>query len=99
MDISEFIKAWIEARGISAYDVNSGECENFAQDLQKTLPGSRLQYIEEFFEFASRDWPGGHIWVLYEGRLYDSESPTGVTQWSELPFYQRIAEAARLRGL
>jgi len=89
MDISAFIKAWVTKYKTTPYDVNSGQCEHFAQTLCVTLPGARLQYIEEFVGWDSPDYPGGHIWVLYNGRLYDSETPLGVTHWTELPIYQR----------
>jgi hypothetical protein len=29
------------------------------------------------------------IWVCYNGRHYDAESPGGVDNWTELPIFKR----------
>lgn len=92
MDISKFIEGWTTKHNVTPENVNKGKCENFAQDLSKHLPDSRMQYIEEFFDWFSPEYPGAHIWVLHQGFLYDSETPTGVKHWSELPFYIRRKE-------
>jgi hypothetical protein len=35
------------------------------------------------------DVSGGHCWVMFEGRHYDSETSHGVKNFFELPFFQR----------
>lgn len=28
-----------------------------------------------------------HVWIRYEGKLYDLQAPRGVDHWTKLPFY------------
>jgi len=30
-----------------------------------------------------------HVWVFCDGKHYDAETPEGVTNWFQLPFFQR----------
>lgn len=73
----------------SASQVNAGDCEGFALELAEVLPGALVVYTEDFIDWDSPEWPGGHAWVSWEGRYYDAECPEGVTDWKELPFFVR----------
>lgn len=82
---------WLVAKGIrSAYEVNSGDCENFAMDHQELIPGSEIIGTDNMLGWDT-DYPG-HIW-LYDGiKHYDSETLEGVEDYLDLPIFKRYID-------
>ncbi len=90
INFEEFLKGWLAANDLStAREVNSGLCEDFAIDLSESLPEAEVLYTEDFIDWDSDDYPGGHAWVSYQGKYYDAECLNGVTDWKSLPFFLR----------
>ena len=86
----DFLNEWLAANDLSAaIEVNSGLCEEFATDLSERLPGSEVVYTENYVDWDSEDYPGGHAWVEFQGKYYDAECLDGVSDWLSLPFFQR----------
>lgn len=93
-DLQRFLAQWLANNDIpTATEVNSGMCEDFALDLAELLEGSEVVYTENYVDWDSDAYPGGHAWVLHQGRCYDAECLEGVGDWRSLPFFVR-----RLRG-
>lgn len=87
-----FLASWLLGNGLpDAASVNAGMCEEFAEALSAQLPGSEVVYTENYVDWGSAAYPGGHAWVCYEGRFYDSECLEGVSDWRSLPFFLRKA--------
>lgn len=79
---------WLIDNGVSsAYAVNSGLCENFAQDHAHFIPGSEIIGTDNMAGWGS-SYPG-HIWLRGNGRHYDSEALDGVYEWRDLPIFKR----------
>ena len=74
---------WNYGKACSAYEVNSGLCMEFSDELVERLPGAEIRSTP-----IESEWPG-HQWVLYRGKHYDSEAPYGVEDWRDLPIFQR----------
>ena len=55
----------------------SYDCVDFVMEFNKRVPGSKTN-IGKY-----------HTYIEYQGRYYDSETPYGVSNTSELPFYNR----------
>ena len=90
--ITEIIDDLVSIWGISPYDINCGECDEFAQTTIECLGG----YSDNLYELVTgnfdpemnTDLPG-HMWIFYKGRHYDSESPYGVDDWRQLPIFTK----------
>lgn len=96
----EQLESWMTERNIdSAYDVNSGQCEEFAHYLHELFPESFLRYTEDYISWDSEDHPGGHCWLYLDGKHYDSESLQGVDDWKDLPIIKRnMANMERIKN-
>jgi len=70
-------------------ECNNGFCDIFAKNLAKHLPGSKILSTED-----PRNETLGHVWVEYEGKYFDAETPDGVSSWKDLPwmkeFYSKV---------
>jgi hypothetical protein len=62
-------------------ECNNGFCDIFAKNLSKYLPGSKIMSTED-----PRNNTLGHVWVEYEGKYFDAETPNGVESWKQLPW-------------
>jgi hypothetical protein len=62
-------------------ECNNGFCDIFAKNLSKYLPGSKIMSTED-----PRNNTLGHVWVKYEGKYFDAETPNGVDSWKQLPW-------------
>ena len=62
-------------------ECNNGFCDIFAKNLSKYLPGSKIMSTED-----PRNNTLGHVWVEYEGKYFDAETPNGVNSWKQLPW-------------
>jgi len=62
-------------------ECNNGFCDIFAKNLSKYLPGSKIMSTED-----PRNNTLGHVWVEYEGKYFDAETPKGVDSWKQLPW-------------
>lgn len=85
------VTAWLEIKGLrSPYEVNSGSCEDFAQDMQHFIPDSDIVGTDNFDGWDTK-YPG-HIWLFDGTKHYDSEALEGVTDWKDLPIIKRFIE-------
>ncbi len=76
----------IKFRGLSARNINSGQCFEWATIVFDKIAGSKI---------AGQNIRGcGHTWIEYKGRLYDAEVPNGVRNWKDLPFWKRLKAEA-----
>jgi hypothetical protein len=90
-DITMVIHDLIEEMGMSAYDINDGNCQQFAQELRKRVPGSEM--LEAGF-LVWEDAPEPlHFFVRYKGRYYDAESPKGEESWRNLSIFRNHKNA------
>lgn len=79
---------WLVDKGIrSAYEVNSGDCENFAMDHKEYIPGSEIIGTDNMLGWDT-DYPG-HIWLFDGSKHYDSEALEGVVDYLDLPIFKR----------
>ena len=62
-------------------ECNNGFCDIFAKNLSKYLPGSKIMSTED-----PKNNTLGHVWVEYEGKYFDAETPNGVNSWKQLPW-------------
>lgn len=92
-DLQCFLAQWLADNDVpTAADVNAGMCEDFALDLAELLQGSEVVYTENYVDWDSDECPGGHAWVLFQGRCYDAECLEGVSNWRSLPFFIRRSQ-------
>ena len=61
-------------------DINSGSCASVAQRVHDNVEDTTM--MEVGF--------GEHVWIMYEGKHYDAEVPTGVHNYRNLPFFARV---------
>ena len=76
--IRKLVRQW----GKRAYDINDGECAEFADAFVAQLGGSVWSTNPDTGMFS-------HDFVEYRGKFYDAENPTGVNEWYELKLFRR----------
>lgn len=80
----------VSPRVDSAADINTHYCRYVAETVAERLGADVDVRILE-------DGANGyaHVWLARDGRHYDAECIEGVTEYSNLPFFQRHPEAVR----
>lgn len=87
--IIRLLKKW-DRKGHSAYSINCGNCDAFAEEIFNNFIDGETMWGEEHPELFKDDiCPQGHCFFAYDDLYYDSEAPSGVTSPDQLPFYQR----------
>lgn len=90
MNIKNIILALIKEWNISPYDINNGQCEDFAMEIINRMGGYSANITEvcteNFVEFGELV---GHYWILYKGKHYDAECPNGTKDWKNLPIFNK----------
>ena len=90
MSIKRIIEETIKQWDISPYDINNGECEDFAMEILDKMGGYSEDITkvctQNFVDFGSLDL--GHVWILYKGKHYDAECSNGVKDWKNLPIFK-----------
>lgn len=86
-DLSEVVKALLRKWKMTPQEINNGNCDQFADALAKELgQEANVVYTEDV---DPDDELPGHCWVEYKGRVYDAETPSGVSSWEELPIFRQ----------
>lgn len=73
-----------ECRGYSRSLINYGDCWLWALIVYKLVPGSIL------CSSLSKYGEGGHAFIKYESKYYDSDAPEGRPDWLYLDFFYRM---------
>lgn len=81
---------WRLANGyLTVADINTGGCERFAKAMLHYFPTGELVWTEDYVCWDHCEpWPGGHCWILYEGKHYDSCTLEGAANWFDLPYFK-----------
>lgn len=66
-------------------DVNDGFCWYFAECVF-----DRLGQPKDVHILGGGTMGGNHRWIEHNGVHYDSEAVDGVTEWDELPYWERL---------
>ena len=76
--IPELVKLYVEVFGVSAYKINQGLCEDFANDVCELVTGAEAHWGDELIDGDEDQYQFGyHCIVWYDGLYFDSEHPTG----------------------
>lgn len=73
------------------YDINCGMCEDFADDIEKLVPGAEVlwgEQLPDLLPVAIYD-AEAHCFIRFEGFYFDAEEPYGVEHPTGLPLYMR----------
>ena len=90
-------REWKQSHGFSPWQINCGNCMDFAEQLQEGFPKGEVFYGEDHpRRFRTDVDPFGHTFFFIGRRYYDSESPRGVKRPDDLPFYRRRRKKSRL---
>ena len=71
------------------FNINDGRCEEFMQRVVRRVPGAEERCSAMMVQDGMHPVFGGHVWVYFDGRHYDAETPDGVRDWRALPFMDR----------
>lgn len=82
------VKKWEEC-GFTAESINDGECDTFAREIADIVPGAVAIWDFEQSGKTDDEFHYMHCFVRYQGRFYDSETPSGVDHWMNLPIFQK----------
>jgi hypothetical protein len=77
VNITAEAKKLIKRFGMSPDEINCGNCDQFADELQKKVGGTVV---------GSPD--GTHFWLLWNGKYYDAQNPDGVKQLETLSYFK-----------
>lgn len=79
MDAKKITQTFLSECGLNRPgDINWGFCYYWAYVAYKLFGG----------ELVTVDYYGGHAFIKVNGLYYDSETPEGVENWSNLLFFQ-----------
>ncbi len=87
MRIAAIIREVLREWGIPPREINSGRCDEFAQEVIMRMGG----YRDNLNDDASNEGEPGHYWIVYRDKCYDAECPNGVSDHRQLPFFKRAA--------
>jgi len=79
--IIQLVAEW----GKSAYDINNGECDEFAMEVIERMGGYQTGITEQSEPLESKY--GGHVWIVWNNHHYDAECPNGVQNFEQLPIF------------
>lgn len=101
MTVTEFILHLLESDSFweqfSPYEINCGNCQEFASELEDEFPDGQAVWGDEIPSLFPQAFdPSGHCFFEHDGRFFDAESPSGVTNPVELPFYDRIMKHMKI---
>ena len=85
MGIEDTIRNMVRRWGMSPISINSGACDEFAENLLRHYPEGILVEVG-----LKSDIIPGHAVVKYRGRYYDAETPKGVKRANDLPIVKRL---------
>lgn len=88
--ISQYICQLVKDFGQHPYDINNGNCSEFAQEVETKFP--EADGLWDDFEpdlFPNESEVVGHCFIRYKGKYYDAEEPYGVKLPNLLPIYLR----------
>lgn len=63
-------------------EINSGECEDFAVDVIKSMGGYETGITDMSTDLSNKY--EGHVWIKYKNKFYDAAHPKGVDNWKKL---------------
>ena len=97
--MAEAIKTLVVEYETHPYDINCGMCEDFADDIEKRVPGAEVFWGEQLREmFTAKHDPECHCFIRYDGYYFDAEEPYGVAHPAALPLYMRQANVDLLEA-
>jgi hypothetical protein len=81
--LRQITDAFIAAGTCSAYEINNGECEEWAYAVFEALPG-----MVEIWETGAGS-RASHLFVKIGSKFYDAEALDGVADYMQLPLFTR----------
>jgi len=76
--VTQFIT---EGWATDAESINHGECEEFAEEVARQMPGAEAYWVDAL---EDTDDFGLHKVIYYNGLYYDSLCPKGAVHWRTL---------------
>ena len=92
-EMPEILRYIVEEFNAHPYDINNGQCEEFAAAVKDRLPEAEAIWADDLREKSMFDgidtWLDDHCFIRFQGRYYDAEEPEGVSSPDLLPFFWR----------
>lgn len=82
-EITLIVNNLIDEYGISPQEINSGNCDTFAEDLVKRIPGSKLYETNLYSPHQT------HLFIMVNNLFYDAEHPFGIDDWKKMGIYRQ----------
>jgi hypothetical protein len=96
-EISDLIEAVVQVYqtlyGQDDYEINCGNCEDFAHDVIDLMGGEVIDregdgsnaLVAVWNDEMDPEHDGSHCFIRYRNRFYDSQIPEGTDDWRNLP--------------
>lgn len=90
--VADTIRLLVKRFDKHPWDINNGECDDFAWDLVEALgEGAESSWVEDLPDHDyDTDGDIRHVVVMYRGWYFDAEEPYGVKDWRHIPLCARI---------
>jgi hypothetical protein len=82
-NITDIIRIEVKKFDMHPYDINNGYCEEFADIIYNKIKDCEIMA----FPLESKYF--GHIFIKYNNKYYDAESPYGEIHWKYLPIFRK----------
>ena len=97
MDIDQAIRQVVREFDQHPYDINNGNCEEFAERVCELVPGAEKLWGEQCPDaLPAKTYDGdAHAFIVFDGVFFDAEEPCGVSTPRLLPLFARQAAVAQ----
>lgn len=91
--IKQKLEEWIAENKVkNAKQANQNLCEKFASEIVREVPGA-----EKINSVSISSHVPKHVFIKYKNKFYDSEAPSGVDRWWQLPFFYNWFSESELK--
>lgn len=73
--------------GMTLHDISNGHCYEWACSVKRDFPDAMLKDVDVWRYMGMSNIPY-HVWIEYNNKAYDPESPNGVSDFRMLKYFK-----------
>jgi len=82
---------------LTPFDINFGQCEEWARAAVASLRGGRIVWMDDFVQDPEVDQTR-HAVFYYQGKYYDSQTLEGVEDYHDMAVFKHVPREQWLEG-
>jgi len=73
--------------GFAPHEISHGHCYEWAKAVKANFPDASIKDVD-LWKLRGQSSLPYHVWIEYEGKVYDSETINGVNDFKNLPYFK-----------